>query len=329
MHMQSPKIAVVGGGTGTSVVLEGLKQTKKCQLYAIVVVSDSGGSTGRLRDEFGFLPVGDLRQCLASLADGKQQDDIRKLLLYRFNKGNGLIGHNLGNLILTALEDIKASPGMALETASQIFKTAGSVYPIAEKTVDLVIEYEDGTIKIGEAILDDPKNGGKKIKRIKLSPKAKIYVKAKQALLKANLIIIGPGDLYASILPNTLVKGFSQTIKQTKAKIVYVVNLMTHYSQTHNMTALDHVNEITKYCQRKPDYIILNTGEFPKTILSHYAKFKEYPVTDDLNSLDGGQVIKADFLSKIVTAQHPSDTIIRSLIRHDSKKLAKVILKLL
>jgi uncharacterized cofD-like protein len=327
--MNRPHITIIGGGTGTSVVLSGLKHTQPCELTAIVVVSDSGGSTGRLRDEFGFLPVGDLRQCLAALAKGDHQEDIRSLLLYRFTKGEGLKGHNLGNLILTALEDIKSTPGKAIEAASCIFSTFGAVYPITEQAVDLVIEYRDGTIKIGEDTLDDQRLGGLKIRQVKLSPRASIYPQAKQALLTSDMLILGPGDLYASLLPNTLVRGFKTTLKKARAPFVYIVNLMTHYSQTHEMTAADHIREVTKYCGRKPDIVILNNQPVPKAILSAYAKQKEYPVIDDLDNDHGYQVIRDKLLSKIEVKQSKVDTVTRSLLRHDSHKLANVILSLL
>ena len=327
--MTKKKITVIGGGTGTSVVLSGLKQHNNLNLNAIVVVSDSGGSTGRLRDEFGFLPIGDARQCIAALTKGQHEQTIKDVLLYRFNKGSGLKGHNLGNLILTALEDITNSPGKAIEIASKIFKISGSVYPITEKNVQLVIEYDDGTIRIGEHTLDDYTLGGKTIKQIKLSPHATIYSKAKQTILESDLIILGPGDLYASILPNTLAHGFKPTLKRSKGKLVYIINLMTHYTQTHNMTAKQHIQAITKYCDRYPDYIIINNQSIPKPILKHYAQNQEYPVKNDLSSSKHYQIITGNFLSSITTNQQPHDTVPRSLLRHNPTKLANQILKLL
>ena len=143
------KVVVIGGGTGTSMVLSSLKEHDGIDLSAIVSVADSGGSTGRLRDEFGFQPVGDLRQALAAFAE---KDWIKNLLLYRFNKGHGLEGHNLGNLVLTALQDMTGSTAKAIEVASKIFRLQGHIYPITTKPVNLVIEYSDGTVEIGEHI---------------------------------------------------------------------------------------------------------------------------------------------------------------------------------
>jgi uncharacterized cofD-like protein len=264
------KIVVVGGGTGTSVVLSALKQLPNVELTAIVVVSDNGGSTRRLRDEFGFLPVGDLRQCLAALADGDNQTAVRDLLLYRFHKGTGLAGHNLGNLILTALEDMKETPGKAIETAGQIFRIKGEVYPVTEEVVQLQITYQDGTTLVGEEFLDDAKLGGKTIATISLTPPAKLYEKAETALLEADHIILGPGDLYGSLLANAVVGGFAETLQKSKAEFSYIVNLMTHFSQTHQMTAADHVKMVTKYCGRQPDRIIMNRGDISPTVLAAY-----------------------------------------------------------
>ncbi len=329
-HMQTRKtITVIGGGTGTSVALSGLKQYQEmCDLNAIVAVSDSGGSTGRLRDEFGFLPVGDLRQCLAALASGKHQQLVRELLLYRFEKGNGLQGHNLGNLILTALEDLANTPAQAIEQASNIFRIKGRVYPVSEDTVDLEIHYQSGKKLVGEHSLDDPANGGQKITQIKLKPPTKIYHKAATAIKEADLVMLGPGDLYASLLPNTLAEGFVKALTANKGKFVYVVNLMTHYAQTHNYTAKDHLSEVEKYTGRKPDFVIINNGNIPKTLIKEYEKAKEYQVIDDLSE-DDYQVIRADLVSKVKVHQLANDLVPRSLLRHDSQKLAKEIINLL
>lgn len=329
--MSEKRVVVVGGGTGTSVVLTGLKERADLALSAIVVVSDNGGSTRRLRDEFGFLPVGDLRQCLAALANGSNQDEVRKLLLYRFDKGNGLQGHNLGNLILTALEDMSGSPGEAIEVASKIFRIKGTVLPVTEENVQLVIEYADGTVKIGEDTLDDPKQGGKQIIQIKLSPRAKLYHKAKDAILTAHHIILGPGDLYGSLLPNTLATGFPAALKKSSAQFIYIVNLMTHYSQTHNMTAMDHIRAVTNYCGRQPDVVIINSGTIPELMAQKYQANHEFLVRDDTHqhSLANMRIVRDDFVSKVVAHKVPGDALERSLLRHDVAKLTKTLLTLI
>lgn len=341
--MQNKKIVVIGGGTGTAVVLSGLKQYPELELTAIVVVSDDGGSTGRLRDEFGFLPAGDLRQCLAALATGENESLIRDILLYRFSNQSSLAGHNLGNLILTALEDLaqqrKDSPARAIEIASRVFETAGRVYPISEHPADLVIDYQDKQI-IGEKNLDNPKLGGKKIEKISLKKKQKIYHRAAQAIKEADLIILGPGDLYASLLANTLVEGFAEAMKKNQKRggqFVYVLNLMTHFSQTHQMTAIDHLAEVSKYCQRQPDYILINSEKIAPKVLKHYASQNEWPVVDDLilakkeknSAINWSQlnIKRRQLLSTILVSHDPSHS--HSLLRHDKNKLAKSLINIL
>jgi uncharacterized cofD-like protein len=325
------QVVVMGGGTGTSVVLNALKNTPQINLTAVVVVSDNGGSTKRLRDEFGFLPVGDLRQCLAALAGKEQSAAVRKLLLYRFDKGAGLKGHSLGNLILTALEDLEQTPGKAIETAAKIFRITGSVLPVTENLTHLKITYADGQELLGEQNLDNSKYGGKKIAKISLVPATKLYHPAKLALLAADQIILGPGDLYGSLIPNLVVGGIKTVFSQTKAKFTYIVNLMTHYSQTHNMTASDHVAEVIKYSGRIPDRIIINSEPIPARIKKSYQAQHEFPVIDDLatwqKKYPDVEVIRAELASKITTPKVAGDELARSLLRHDGKKLAEVILK--
>lgn len=324
---KNKNIVVIGGGTGTSVVLSGLKKYP-LNLSAVISVADSGGSTGRLRDEFGFLPVGDMRQSLAALAEKEDESWIQKLLLYRFDHGQGLEGHNLGNLILTALQDMAGSTPEAIEIAERIFNLEGSIYPVTNQNVELVIEYEDGTVLVGEHHLNPQNSGGKKIKTVRLSPAAELYSKAKDALLQADLIIIGPGDLYASLLPNLVVEGMKQTIQAAKAKVVYVVNLMNSYTQTHNFTASDHVKEIEKYLGRTPDYIIINSGEIPPEIKAHYQKEQEHEVENDLDPTKY-HVITADLVGVAKTAQQSQDVLKRSLLRHDQAKLTPLLLSIL
>lgn len=333
MAKNKKKIVVIGGGTGTAVVLSGLKEYEDIQLTAIVVVSDNGGSTGRLRDEFGFLPVGDLRQCIAALATDKYEEEIRNLLLYRFDQNSSLQGHNLGNLILTALEDMEPSPGKAIELASKIFRTKGFVFPISETAAQLVIEYQDGQKEIGESKLDDPNLGGKKIKQISFDRQAKIYNKTAKAIAEADLIIIGPGDLYGSLIANSLVKGFSRALAKNKkngGKLVYVSNLMTHFSQTNRMTAKEHLAEIEKYCQRPVDIVVINKKKIPAEILKLYQASNEFPVVDDLGTSNSKlRIIREKLVSTQVVKENKNDKTPRSLLRHDKEKLAELLQSIL
>lgn len=313
-----PNVVVIGGGTGTSIVLSGLKQYP-LNLTAVISVADSGGSTGRLRDEFGFLPVGDLRQAIAALATDTNQGYISKLLLYRFAKGQGLEGHNLGNLILTALQDMTGSTAKALSIASEIFQLRGKVYPITLKDIQLVIEYRDGTIEIGESVLDH-KHGGKPIASVKTSPRASISPMAKQAIETADCIVLGPGDLYGSLLPNLIIQGVKSAFSRSRATIVYIANLMTHFTQTHNMTAADHLKVIEKHLPKPVDYILLNQQPIAPTIANMYRRQHEFPVIDDL--ADDPRVIRRNLINIISDKK-------QTYLRHHSHKIAQLIMRII
>ncbi|PIS09147.1 hypothetical protein COT75_02710 [Candidatus Beckwithbacteria bacterium CG10_big_fil_rev_8_21_14_0_10_34_10] len=323
------KIVVIGGGTGSFVVLSGLRKYP-VSLTAIVSVTDSGGSTGRLRTEFGFLPVGDMRQCLAALKAENGDDYIRKILLYRFSKGKGLKGHNLGNLILTALTDLTNSEPRAVEIAARIFRLEGKIFPVTTSNIQLKATYEDGKTIIGEHEIDEPKHqGGKKIIKLSTKPKAKIYLKAKKAIQEADLIILGPGDLYTSILPNLVIEGTKKAIQNSKAKIIYIVNLMTRYGQTPNFTAQDHIKEIEKHLGRKLNLVLLNTGKIPDKVLNLYKQEKGFPVKDDLKNNNNFKLIRKDFLAPAIKMKSKGDVLQRSYLRHSPDKLAKAITSLL
>jgi uncharacterized cofD-like protein len=324
-HSSSKKVVVIGGGTGIFPVTAGLRHLN-ADINTIISVSDSGGSTGRIRDEFGFQPVGDLRQSLAALAESDGEEWIRKLLLYRFEKGNGLKGHNLGNLILTALQDMTGSTSEALFRAEQIFRLKGEVIPATEHTVDLKINYEDGTSAIGEHILDDNKTI-KKIESISLTPNAPINPHAKKAIAKADYIIIGPGDFYASLMAALAPEGTKGAFKQTKAKVIYIMNLMTRLTQTKDMTAKDHLEKIEEKIGRQVDCVILNNEPIPQSILERYAQFGENPVINDLNK--DPRLVKAKIISSQVFVKGYEDNTHRELLRHDSKKLQNVLSKII
>lgn len=326
------KIVAIGGGTGSAVVLSGLKDHKDIDLSAVIVVSDNGGSTGRLRDEFGFLPVGDLRQCIAALATGENEKEIRQLLLYRFEQNSSLQGHNLGNLILTSLESLTGSASKAVEVASKIFRINGKVLPISEDNVHLVIHYADGQVLVGEKNLDNPQLGGQKIAKITLDKKAKIYDKAYRNIANADLIVFGPGDLYGSLLPHTLVDGFVQALaenQQKGGKFVYVSNLVTHFSQTYQMSAQDHLLEVIRYCQRKPDFVLINNSPIPEKIIKLYQAANDLPIIDDLLDEKTTKIIRENLVQETIIAAEKNDSTPRSLIRHHKQKLANSLLKLI
>ena len=257
------KIVVIGGGTGTYTVLSGLKKFP-VDLTAIVTVADSGGSTGRLRDEFGFLPPGDFRMALVALSPEEDDQQVfRQLFMYRFSQGEpGLKGHNFGNLLLTALTDILGSEEQALSYASKILRIKGKVLPVTTESVSLVASYENGTVLKGETFIDEPPKThdcAQKIKDLWLEPEAVCTPSVTQTILNADMIILGPGDLYTSILANVIVKGVATALQKTNAKLVYIVNLMTKYGQTSGFKASNHVEELTKYVGRYPDLVLVDT----------------------------------------------------------------------
>lgn len=326
------RVVVIGGGTGTFSTLAALKGIPHIDITAVVDATDSGGSTGRLRDEFGFLPVGDLRQGLAALAQEHDhaQSWIQKLLLYRFSKGEGLEGHNLGNLLLTALQDMTGSTAKAVEIASHIFRLQGHIYPITTKRVQLVTEYEDGSIEIGQHKLDDSStHRGDRIISVRTSPRATIYQKAKEAILSCDALIVGPGDLYGSILANLVVGGATVAIKRSQALLVVVMNLMTRFTETHKMTASDQLRVLENHFGRRANIVIVNSGKIPKPILGAYQKQQEYPVVDDLAGALKQQVIRAGLAKTAMSLPQQGDHLRRSFLRHDSAKLRRVLKEVL
>lgn len=320
-------IVIMGGGTGTFSVVTAIKPLP-IKISTIIAVSDSGGSTGRIRDEFGFQPVGDLRQSLAALADPENQAWIQKILLYRFNKGSGLKGHNLGNLILTALQDLTGSTTEALEVATKTFDLKGSVIPVTDKNVDLIIHYEDGTSITGEHVLDEDPTHPKKITGVELSPECEISPEATMAIKEADYIIIGPGDLYASLMAVLVVPGVSKVISQSKAKIIYISNLMTRVTQTHDLTAQGHLKIIEKAINHPVDKTIINSELISDEVLAHYAGQREHPVVDDFPK-NSSKVMREELLSENLVNKDYQDNTHRSLLRHDPGKLKKALQKIL
>lgn len=328
MSNKGKKVVIIGGGTGSFVVLSGLKQYP-LDLTAIVAVTDDGGSTGRLRDEFGFLPAGDMRQCLAALSDSRENGYLKDLLLYRFDKGEkGLRGHNLGNLILTALEDLAGSESAGLQAASRIFRLHGRVIPVSLELVKLVAHYQSGIKIVSEHLIEEHKlSQGDRISRLDTIPSAHLNPSAKKAILSVDYIILGPGDLYGSTISNLVIKGVPSVIRRSKAKIIYIVNLMTLVSQTNYFTAQDHLHEIESYLDHKVDFIMLNSGRIPSDVLAIYACKGEYPVVDDLG--EDRRVVRSNLLSERKIKKPDSDPLKRSLVRHSSVKLAQEIVKLI
>jgi uncharacterized cofD-like protein len=335
MHKVKHKksIVVIGGGTGTYPILRGLKKyTDDITITAIITMADSGGSTGRLRDEFGLLPVGDVRMALTALASDSDENDelLRELFLYRFDKGVGLNGHNFGNLLMVALTHILGSEADAVKAASRILRVKGKVLPVTEDDVHIVATYDDGTVAEGEHAIDEPPEDRfeHKIVSFEAHPKGTITTEAKDAILNADLILLGPGDLYASLLANCVIEGVPEAIRASQAQFVFASNLMTRPGQTHNMTTKNHVDEVAKYVGQMPDCVIVNTGSVPEHLLEKYKQGFQFPVIDDSDTLSCA-VIKADLLSPEEVVKKKGDVLHRSLVRGDGEKFAALLMTLL
>ncbi len=316
------KVTVIGGGTGTFVVLSGLKK-EPVDLGVIVTMMDSGGSTGRLRDQLGVLPPGDLRQCLVALSEAPEL--WRKLFLYRFEQGD-LKGHNFGNIFLSALEKVSENYDEVLENAEFVLKTKGDVLPVTYDKAHLCVEYESGTVICGEGNIDEDNQETTRIKKAYLEPQAVANQMALKRIQESDYVIIGPGDLYTSIIPVLLVKGVKDALEQCPSKIIYNMNLMTKMGQTSHYKASDHIKDLTRYLGKQPDYVITNTGSIPEAVQEWYNKHNEQLVENDLNSENyTGHIVEADLIDRSDFKKNDADILSRSILRHDSTLLAQTL----
>ena len=314
----------MGGGTGRFAVLLGLKRYP-VELSAIVTMFDDGGSTGRLRDELGVLPAGDLRQSLIAL--GESGTLMRKLFSHRYQNG-GLEGHNFGNIFISTLEKISGSIDKALEIAGTILNIKGKVIPVTLDTAALVTELNNGKVIEGEDALGEYQLVSKfGIKKMSLKPKAKMHPKALVALREADVITVGPGDLYTSLAPNFLVQGFSEAFVKSKARKVYIANLMNRHGHTDDFTVADYVRVLEEMIGKEGvfDTIVYNTKIPAASLLKKYADEGE-PVRFDESVFSGTRTfIGADILADGVAKKAKGDALERSLIRHSPQKLAKIL----
>lgn len=320
----------IGGGTGTFVTLSGLKNYPY-HISALVSMSDSGGSNRRIRDEFGLLPTSDIRQCLIALSAEKGRTGLlRELFMYRFEKGKGISGMTFGNLFMAALSDILGSQEKAIRQTGKVLRINGDVIPITFTNTNLYATYENGQTVTEEHFIDEPTHDGKlKITHIALKPKAVANPEAMDAIAKADLIVLGPGDLYTSLVPNLLVDGIAKAIKNSHAQKVYIMNLMTKYGQTYDFAASDHVAVIEKFIGKTLSAVVVDSSVYPEAILKRYEKMKEFPVVDDLGKKQYYRVVRKPIVGSQSVTKAASDSLVRSLIRHDSDKLAKVLVSLL
>lgn len=318
-------ILLIGGGTGSTVVLEGLKRKKDLKLSVVVGMMDDGGSNAVMRDEFGLLPLSDVRKSLLALYDSGNNEVLRKLFLYRFASGKGIKGHTLGNLLMIAMTDILGSETEAIEMFKTMFGIKGNIIPVTLDNSRLVAKYPDGSVIEGEHLIDEPESD-MNVSSISLKPEAKATKEAIEAIRKADFILFGPGDLYTTTLPNLIVKGIKKELVSCKAKLIYISNLMSKKGQTRNYTHLQCANIVSKYAGRDVDYILINNGRIPQKAYERYLQKGENIIEDDIEiEKFNGKVIRTDLVATTPIRKEKGDTLERSLVRHDSEKLAKVL----
>ena len=326
---QRKSMVVLGGGTGSFTVLSGLRDYP-LDLSAVISMADSGGSNRILRDEFGILPTSDIRQAQVALADNEGERKIfRQLFAYRFHQGTGIAGMTFGNLFMAALTDILGSQLKAIEKTSKILHIKGKIFPATLTDVQLLARYENGHQVVGEHYIDEPRHDGRlRIVEIETIPRAKVYCPAAKKIQEADLVVLGPGDLYTSIVCNLLVEGIPQALKRTKGKVVYVMNLMNRYGQSYRFTAKDHLAVLEKHLGKEAiDLVLINENHrFPKGVLERYRKENSFPVEDNLG--DDLRAVRVDLLSSLVFEKPKADKLQRSIIRHDPEKLAKALVAL-
>lgn len=313
---RGPKIVVVGGGTGLSTLLRGLK-VYSANITAIVTVADDGGSSGRLRQEFGVLPPGDIRNCLAALAD--QEKLLTELFQYRFSAGNGLSGHSFGNLFLTAMSEITGDLERAIAASSQVLAVRGRVLPATLSDVCLWAELADGRRIEGESHITEA-NG--KIVKIGCTPeKPPALPAAIKAIQEADYIIIGPGSLYTSIIPNLLVPEITAAIATSTVPRIYVCNIMTQPGETEGYTVSDHIEAIDNACGQKLFDAVLVHRKVPSAqALIKYAQVNSHPVFLDREATEklGRRIVSVNVMDEDETT---------NLVRHNPERLARVLLR--
>lgn len=309
-------ITTIGGGTGTFNVLSGLGKNPRLNLAAIVTVADSGGSTGELRDEFGILPPGDVRRAIVALAEDTEV--VRRLFEYRFKEGRRIAGHTVGNLLLTALTDIMGDFERGIEELSDMFDVHGKVIPVTLDNVSLGVTLENGERILGETDIDVPKHDANiPIRDAFLLGGGRLNPRAREAIENSDYVIVGPGDLYTSIIPNLLCEGMVEVLRATTAKIIYACNIMTKHGETDGFAVEDFVRVLEHYLgEGTIDYLLVNNGELRSNLVKKYEEEGKIPVR-----LRNRQVL-VDKGIRIVERDFTSET---DYIRHDPRKLARTI----
>jgi uncharacterized cofD-like protein len=308
------RIVSIGGGTGLSALLHGLKRYP-ADITAVVTVSDDGGSSGRLRREFDVLPPGDIRSCMVALSEDEAL--LSRLFQYRFRTGRGLQGHSFGNLFVTAMTEVIGNFSEAVKCSSEVLKIAGRIYPSTEKNVTLEAVLENGAIVRGETRISRSR---KRIEKVRLRPeRCRPHPDTLAAIAAADLITLGPGSLFTSVVPNLLVQGIPQAIRRARAVKAYYVNLMWQPGETSNFTASDHIRAIEKHAAgRLLDYAIVNTAPILTSLRERYASQQALPVENDLERIEqmGIKVVGGNFLQQ----SHK--------VRHNPEEIAAVAMRL-
>jgi len=327
--MQKKKVVTIGGGTGSYTVLMGLKKYN-LDLTAIVSMADDGGSTGRLRDELGVLPPGDIRQCLVALS--KETKILRELFNYRFESGQ-LKGHSLGNLFLSASEKKAGNFSEGLKMVEKILNIKGRVLPVTNDDVKLCVQLSNNKILKGQNEINHNFNLQEKgIKKIYLEPKAEPNPEALEKIKKADLIIIGPGNHYCSVIPNLIVKGISEAIFESQAEVVYICNLVNKKGYTENLKLQNYVNSINNFFEKpRINTVIYNEKKPSAELCEKYENQGEALIKMEKSKNKNYIIKKVDVLSEVQAIYSKADSIskMRSLIRHDSDKLASELNKII
>ncbi len=330
-HREAPagplRIVTIGGGTGLSALLNGLKRytspsrlrdggagfLSPVDISAVVTVTDDGGSSGRLRREFDVLPPGDIRNCMVALSEDEAL--LSRLFQYRFAAGQGLKGHSFGNLFLTALTDVTGDFAKAVRLSSEVLSIAGHIFPSTDTNVGLEATLADGQVVAGETLIS---KSSARIEQIRLKPrKVKPLPETLDAIANADLITFGPGSLYTSVIPNLLVEGIPDAIRASHAIKAYFVNLMWQPGETMGYTASEHVEAINRHAGGGVlDCVVVNTRPMHKRLLEHYAKLGVGPVKNDLNRLTimGLSIVARDLLEETGVIRHNPDMLAATAI---------------
>ena len=319
MKNEVQKLVTIGGGSGQFALLSGLRNLDGINITAVVSMVDSGGSTGRLRDELGILPPGDVLKCILALSP--HHDIARILFLKRFIKDRRLKGHNAGNMLLTMLSQYTGSFPTGVQALGEILDAKGTILPVTIDKATLVAELTDGSHIYGETAIDIPRGTQReKIRSVFLVPhhsdSISVYPPVIKAIKGADYIIIGPGDLFTSIIPNLIVPGVKEAFQETNAKILYIINIMTKFGETHNFSGNDFIKKLEESIERQVDGIIYNSEKPDKKLVEQYMEQKaEFVEIDESDDCWGNRPIYASNMLDIAG----------SIVRHHSEKLALLI----